>query len=122
MTKYKNKCSSNNDALLEQGKLAYEWALDNMKIVTKIQNKNKKTKPLSGYKLGFCLHLTKETSVLLMAAKSLGATISICSANPLSVKEEIVEFLKYNEIEVFAKNNQKKNEFFNNLFKIISTK
>jgi len=122
LTNYKNKCSSNNDALLEQGKLAYEWALDNMKIVTKIQNKNKETKPLSGYKLGFCLHLTKETSVLLMAAKSLGATISICSANPLSVKEEIVEFLKYNEIEVFAKNNQKKNEFFNNLFKIISTK
>ena len=122
MTKYKNKCSSNNDVLLKQGKLAYEWALDNMKIVTKIQNKNKDTKPLSGYKLGFCLHLTKETSVLLMAAKSLGAMISICSANPLSVKEEIVEFLKYNEIEVFAKKNQKKKEFYNNIFKIISKK
>jgi adenosylhomocysteinase len=122
LTKYKNEYSSNNDALLEQGKLAYEWALDNMKIITKIQNKNEDTKPLSGYKLGFCLHLTKETSVLLMAAKSLGATISICSANPLSVKEEIVEFLKYNEIEVFAKKNQKKKEFFDNIFKIISTK
>ncbi|HEX5186154.1 MAG TPA: adenosylhomocysteinase, partial [Nitrososphaeraceae archaeon] len=97
MTIYKKEDSSNSDVLLEQGKLAYEWALDNMKIITKIQKKNEDTKPLSGYKLGFCLHLTKETSVLLMAAKSLGATISICSANPLSVKEEIVEFLKYNE-------------------------
>ena len=122
MTRYKKEDYSNSDVLLEQGKLAYEWALDNMKIITKIQKKNEDTKPLSGYKLGFCLHLTKETSVLLMAAKSLGAMISICSANPLSVKEEIVEFLKYNEIEVFAKKNQKKKEFYNNIFKIISKK
>ncbi len=122
MTEYKNEYSSNNDTLLEQGKLAYEWAFDNMKIIKKIRNNNKNIKPLSGYKLGFCLHLTKETSVLLMAAKSLGAQISICSANPLSVKDDIVEFLKYNEIQVFAKKNQEKKEFFNNILKIISTK
>jgi adenosylhomocysteinase len=121
LIKDKNETSSTNVILLEQGKLAYEWALDNMKIITKIRNKNVNIKPLSGYKLGFCLHLTKETAVLLMAAKSFGAQISICSANPLSVKEDIVEFLKYNEIQVFAKKNQNKKEFFKNMFKMIST-
>jgi len=122
VVEYKNEYSSNNDKLLEKGKLDYEWALGNMKIIKKIQDKNEDIKPLTGYKLGFCLHITKETSVLLMAAKALGAQISICSANPLSIKEEIIEFLNYNGIQVFAKKNQEKKEFFNNIFKITSTK
>jgi adenosylhomocysteinase len=56
-----------------------------------------------------------------MAAKALGANISICSANPLSVKEDIVEFLQYNEINVFATKNQTKKEFFNNIKKVVNT-
>ena len=113
--------SSNSSILLETGKLSYEWALGTMKIITKIRKKYEKSKPLSDIKLGVCLHITKETSILLMAAKALGANISICSANPLSVQEDIVEFLQYNEINVFATKNQTKKEFFNNIIKVVNT-
>ncbi|HEU5119591.1 MAG TPA: adenosylhomocysteinase [Candidatus Nitrosocosmicus sp.] len=51
-------------------------------------------KPLSGLKVAFCLHITKETSVLVMAAKELGAKVLLCSANPLSVQEDILEYVK----------------------------
>ncbi|MGB9169328.1 MAG: adenosylhomocysteinase [Nitrososphaeraceae archaeon] len=60
-------------------------------------------KTLSGLKIAFCLHITKETSVLVMAAKKLGAKVLLCSANPLSVQENIVEFLKSNDTTIFAK-------------------
>ena len=86
---------TNSRDLYESGKLAYEWAVGLMKIITKISNKYQKSKPLANFRLGLCLHITKETSVLLMAAKALGAQISICSANPLSIQTEVIEFLKY---------------------------
>jgi adenosylhomocysteinase len=119
--KSKDKKYTNSTILLETGKLSYEWALNSMKIISKIREKYKRSKPLSEFNLGFCLHITKETSVLLMAAKALGANISICSANPLSVQEEIVEFLKYNEINVFATKNQTKKEFVKNIIKVVNT-
>lgn len=119
--KSKDKKYTNSTILLEKGKLSYEWALNTMKIISKIREKYERSKPLSAFNLGFCLHITKETSVLLMAAKALGANISICSANPLSVQEDIVEFLKYNEINVFATKNQTKKEFFKNIIKVVNT-
>lgn len=119
--KSKNKKYTNSTILLETGKLSYEWALYTMKIISKIRKKYERIKPLSDFNLGFCLHITKETSVLLMAAKALGANISICSANPMSVQEDIVEFLKYNEMKVFATKNQTKKDFFKNIIKVLNT-
>src|SRR6187551_3525812 len=95
--------STNSRGMVERGKLEYEWAKSIMKVISKISKNYQRSKPLSNFNLGFCLHITKETSVLIMAAKALGAQISICSANPLSIQSDIMEFLKYNEIEVFAK-------------------
>ena len=109
---------ANSQRLLETGNLSYEWAVRMMKIISKITEKYQRTKPLANFKLGFCLHITKETSVLIMAAKALGAQISICSANPLSVQPDIMEFLRYNEIEVFAKRDPSKIEFFENMIKV----
>lgn len=119
--KSKNKKYTNSTILLETGKLSYEWALYTMKIISKIRKKYERNKPLTDFNLGFCLHITKETSVLLMAAKALGANISICSANPMSVQEDIVEFLKYNEMKVFATKNQTKKDFFKNIIKVLNT-
>ena len=112
---------TNSRDLFENGKLAYEWAVGRMKIITKITDKYQRTKPLANFRLGFCLHITKETSVLLMAAKALGAQISICSANPLSIQAGIIEFLKYNEIKVFAKEDSSREEYFENISKVADT-
>ena len=79
--------------LAQKGKLSYQWASDHMSILDKIKNKYEKKKPLAGYRIGFCLHITKETSVLVRTAKQLGADIALCSANPLSVQDDIAAFL-----------------------------
>ncbi len=104
---------------IEKGKLSYEWALKSMKIVTRIMGKESGKKPLSGLKVAFCLHITKETSVLVMAAKKLGAKVLLCSANPLSVQEDILEFLKSNDVTVFAKKDQSEKDYIENISRTV---
>ncbi|MEO9363949.1 MAG: adenosylhomocysteinase [Nitrososphaera sp.] len=89
--------------LAQKGRLAHEWARARMSIVEKIVSRNKSKKPLEGFTVGFCLHVTKETSVLVMAAKKLGAKVALCSANPLSAQDDIAAFLYKEEgASVFA--------------------
>ncbi len=89
-------------SLAEKGKLSHEWAKDHMKILTNTVNRLKKSQPLKGIRLGVCLHITKETSVLMMGAKALGAEVSACGANPLSTQDDIAAFLAENGIHIYA--------------------
>lgn len=82
-----------------------------MVILDKIKTKNEKKKPLAGYRIGFCLHITKETSVLVMTAKELGADVALCSANPLSVQDDIAAFLSSEGITTFAWRGETKREY-----------
>jgi adenosylhomocysteinase len=97
--------------LAGKGRQSYEWAASRMGIVEKIRAKNESTRSLAGFRLGFCLHVTKETSVLAMAAKSLGADIAICSANPLSTQDDIAAFLYSKGINVYAWRGETKSEY-----------
>ena len=97
--------------LSEKGKRAYEWACSAMTILDKIKRKYERRQPLSGFKLGVCLHITKETSVLVMTARELGAEVAVCSANPLSVQDELCSFLFSNGINVFAHRGETKQEY-----------
>jgi adenosylhomocysteinase len=82
-----------------------------MAILDKIKIKNEKKMPLAGYRIGFCLHITKETSVLVMTAKELGADVALCSANPLSVQDDIAAFLSSEGITTFAWRGETKREY-----------
>jgi adenosylhomocysteinase len=93
-----------------------------MHIIDNIVQKYKKSKPLAGFKLGVCLHLTKETSVLVLAAKELGAEIAICSANPLSTQDEIAAFLMSKGISTFAWRGQTVREYKDCLKEIMSSR
>ena len=73
-----------------------------MQILDNTINRYKKSKPLKGVTLGFCLHITKETSVLLMGAKELGATVACCGGNPLTTQDDIAAFLASQGINVYS--------------------
>ena len=97
--------------LAKQGQMSYRWAKAHMTILDKIKVSNESKKPLSGYKLGFCLHITKETSVLVITAKVLGAEIAICSANPLSTQDDVAAFLSSQGIRIFAWRGQSERQY-----------
>jgi adenosylhomocysteinase len=97
--------------LAEKGRRSYEWAASLMGIIEKIRARNESSQSLTGFRLGFCLHITKETSVLAMAAKSLGADIAICSANPLSAQDDIAAFLYNMGLNVYAWRGETESEY-----------
>lgn len=91
--------------------MSYKWARSHMTILDKIKIRNESKKPLSGCKLGFCLHITKETSVLVITAKLLGAEIALCSANPLSTQDDVAAFLSSEGIRTFAWRGQSERQY-----------
>jgi adenosylhomocysteinase len=97
--------------LAEQGRLSYEWAKSHMQILDNTIKRLKKSQPLKGLTIGFCLHLTKETSVLLMGAKELGANVAACAGNPLTTQDDIAAFLASEGIHVYAWNGETPEEY-----------
>lgn len=97
--------------LVKEGKLSYEWAKSHMAILNNTIERLKKSKPLKGITLGFCLHITKETSVLLMGAKELGATVACCGGNPLTTQDNVAAFLASQGINVYAWHGQSVKEY-----------
>jgi adenosylhomocysteinase len=106
----------------ERGELSFLWARDHMGILKKITEKVIKGQPLAGRRLGFCLHITKETSVLIMAAKELGAEITACPANPLTTQDDIASFLSEKGVTIYAWRGQTDEEFRECLNKVIQLK
>ena len=100
-----------NPKLAKNGKIAYEWARSHMQILDNTLNRLKKSKPLKGVTIGFCLHITKETSVLVMGAKELGANVAVCGGNPLTTPDNIAAFLASQGIHIYAWNNQTTKEY-----------
>ena len=97
--------------LIKEGWLSYDWARSHMQILDNTINRFKKSKPLKGVTLGFCLHITKETSVLLIGAKELGATVVCCGGNPLTTQDNISAFLASQGIHVYAWHGQSVKEY-----------
>ncbi len=82
-----------------------------MQILDRTIQRLKRSKPLKGITLGFCLHITKETSVLLMGAKELGANVVACGANPLTTQDDVAAFLASSKIEIYAWSGQTNKEY-----------
>ena len=97
--------------LAGKGELAFEWARARMQIIGRIVSEQKQKAPLAGTRLGLCLHVTRETSVLAMAAKQLGAEVALCSANPLSCQDEVAAFLFKHGVSVFAWRGETRQEY-----------
>ena len=97
--------------LIREGQLSYEWARQHMQILNNTIARLGKSQPLRGITLGFCLHITKETSVLLVGAKELGATVACCGGNPLTTQDNIAAFLASRGIHVYAWNGQSEKEY-----------
>src|SRR4030042_781116 len=89
--------------LAKKGKLRIEWAAQEMPVLRGIAERFKKEKPLKGFRISACLHVTTETANLMETLKSGGAEVSLCASNPLSTQDDVTASLvKFSNIPVFA--------------------
>ena len=106
----------------EIGKSEYLWAKKNMPVLNRLTRRYISKRCLENFRLGICLHITKETSVLLKALKDAGAEVNLCPANPLSIQETIKSYLTNNDIKIFSKKDDTLQDFYSNMEAVLNTK
>src|SRR3989304_813532 len=109
-------------ALVPQGHLQIEWAAANMPVLSQIKSRFSKEKPLKGLTIGACLHVTKETAVLVDALAAGGAKIALCGSNPLSTQDDVAAALAEKGVHVFAWRGQTTEEYYQCINKVLDYK
>lgn len=91
-----------NLALAHEGRYLIEWAESRMPVLMSLRDKYSHTRPLQGYRIAGCLHVTKETAVLIRTLQAAGAEISWSGCNPLSTNDAVAAALAADGVRIFA--------------------
>ncbi len=109
-------------SLAEQGRKKIDWAESRMPVLMNLRKEFANTKPLEGMRIAGCLHVTKETAVLVETLISAGAELSWSGCNPLSTKDDIAAALAANNIPIFAWYGMSTEEFYWAIDKVLEFK
>jgi adenosylhomocysteinase len=89
-------------SLAKEGRLLIDWAESRMPVLMGLREKYSKTKPFKGIKIAGCLHVTKETAVLIETLAAAGAEVYWSGCNPLSTNDAVAAALAEVGIHIFA--------------------
>ncbi len=99
-------------SLADAGRLKIEWAESRMPVLMKLRDEYAKTQPFAGYKITGCLHVTKETAVLIETLQACGAEVAWSGCNPLSTSDEVAAALATGGTEIYAWYGQNTEDFY----------
>ena len=99
-------------SLAEQGDLLIDWAFMHMPVLNQIKRRFEKEKPLKDVSIGACLHVTKETAVLMRTLIAGGASVALCGSNPLSTQDEVAAALAKTGVNVYAWRGENTDEYY----------
>ncbi len=111
-----------NDLAIK-GQQRIEWARIKMPVIETISENWKKEKPLAGFRIAACLHVTTKTANLVRIIKDGGGEVALCASNPLSTQDDVVAAL--NEvygINTYALRGESKESFYDNIHKVLDLK
>lgn len=90
-------------SLANEGRRKIQWASSHMPVLQSLTRQYEKNKPLEGVRVAGCLHVTKETAVLVESLKALGAELSWCGCNPLSTQDDVASSLAEDDkVSIYA--------------------
>ncbi|NLF88185.1 adenosylhomocysteinase [Candidatus Bathyarchaeota archaeon] len=108
--------------LAPQGHLQIEWAAKHMPVLNIIKQRFEKEKPLEGQTLVACLHVTKETAVLIKVLIAGGAKVALCGSNPLSTQDDVAAALADSGVHVYAWRGQNTEDYYKCIAKVLEYK
>jgi adenosylhomocysteinase len=89
--------------LAPEGLRRIAWADRQMPVLTAIRERFERERPLDGYRISACLHVTTETANLARTLKAGGADVVLCASNPLSTQDDVAAALVEEfDVSVFA--------------------
>jgi len=98
--------------LSEAGRLKVEWARSRMPALASLRAKAEIERPLEGQRIAGCLHVTKETAVLIETIEAAGAEVSWSGCNPLSTQDEVAAWLASEGYSIHAWYGQDNSGFY----------
>ena len=109
--------------LAKKGRLRIEWAAKEMPVLRSIGERFSREKPLKGFRLSACLHVTTETAILMETLKTGGAELTLCASNPLSTQDDVAASLvKFSKIPVFAVRGEDRRTYYRHIMNALSLK
>lgn len=88
--------------LAKAGKNKIAFAEKEMPVLRQLAADFKNRQPFAGVNISACLHVTKETAVLVNALTAGGANVSLAGSNPLSTQDDVAAALALSGVKVFA--------------------
>ena len=98
--------------LAEEGSRRVDWARSRMPVLAALKEEAERTKPLAGMRVAGCLHVTKETAVLIETIAAAGAELSWSGCNPLSTQDDVAAWLAQQGYSVYAWHGQSVDDFY----------
>jgi len=95
-----------------EGLLKIEWAESHMPVMAALKERFAKEQPLKGHKIAGCLHVTKETAILIRTLIAAGADLSWSGCNPLSTQDDVAAALAAEGVSIFAWRGLSVEEFY----------
>jgi len=98
--------------LADAGRLRLDWAESRMPVLMALRQKFSETKPLAGMRIAGCIHVTKETGVLVRTLRAAGAEVSWSGCNPLSTQDDVAAALADEGVSIYAWHGMNTEEFY----------
>jgi adenosylhomocysteinase len=103
-------------SLASEGRRKIQWASSHMPVLQSLTRHHEKKRPLEGIRVAGCLHVTKETAVLVESLKALGAELSWCGCNPLSTQDDVAASLaEDDQISIYASRGVSTQQYYNDI-------
>lgn len=99
-------------SLAEKGRLRIQWAESRMPVLMKLREEYRESQPLKGMRVAGCLHVTKETAVLVRTLVAAGAEVAWSGCNPLSTQDDVAAALAEEGIAIYAWHGQSVDDFY----------
>ncbi len=92
-----------------------------MPVLVALRKKYEESQPLKGIRVAGCLHVTKETGVLIKTLKAVGAELSWCGCNPLSTQDDVAASIASNVgVSVFAMRGISTQQYYQDIHSVMS--
>jgi adenosylhomocysteinase len=102
--------------LADAGALKIAWADRQMPVLAGIRERFAEERPLEGWRISACLHVTAETANLVRTLAAGGADVVLCSSNPLSTQDDVAASLvAHHEIGVFAIKGEDRDSYYGHI-------
>jgi adenosylhomocysteinase len=116
-------CDVKDLGLAEKGGARIEWADQEMRVLAQIRDRFEKEKPLTGIRIGACLHVTTETANLMRTLVAGGAEVALCASNPLSTQDDAAAALcEFEGIDVFAIKGEDNETYYRHINAVLDTR